>query len=120
MSHAERSHTCIYPCVSADPKIDALLKKLVWGGRGALGPALPTAACPFYQFVSERDGEAWSQSFHHGTPLGAPTMVGQTATSGTTILFDTGRPIQHAAFAALTEKLRLRIPGLAIAFQGTR
>jgi DNA gyrase/topoisomerase IV subunit B len=117
MSHAERSHTCIYPCVSANPKVDSILQELVWGKRGALGPALPTAACPMYQFVSERDGEKWSQTFQYGVPLGPPKMLGQTSASGTTITFDTGGRINHAAFARLTDSLRFRIPGLVIAFR---
>jgi|SRR5579862_2382905 len=116
MSHAERSHTCIYPCVSADPKVDSILQELVWGTRGALGPALPTAACPQYRLVSERDGEQWSQSFHYGVPLGPPKMLGRTSASGTTITFDTGGRIDRAAFARLTESLRFRIPGLVIDF----
>lgn len=117
MSHAERSHTCIYPCVSANPKVDAILQELVWGKRGALGPALPTAACPLYQFVSERDGEKWSQIFRYGVPLGPPKMLGQTLATGTTITFDTGGRIDHGAFGRLTESLRVRIPGLVITFR---
>lgn len=115
MSHAERSHTCIYPCVSADPIVDSILQELVWGNRGALGPALPTAACPLYEYVSERDGERWSQTFQYGVPLGPPKLLGQTSASGTTITFDTGGRIHHAKFARLSERLRLRIPGLVIA-----
>jgi DNA gyrase/topoisomerase IV subunit B len=120
MSHAERSHTCIYPCVSANPQVDAILQELVWGERGALGPALPTAACPLYQFVSEREGEKWTQSFQYGVPLGPPTMLGQTAASGTTVTFDTGGRIDHAQFAKLTESLRSRLPELVIAFREKR
>lgn len=116
MSHAERSHTCIYPCVSANPQVDSILQELIWGTRGALGPALPTAACPQYQFLSERDGEKWSQRFQYGVPLGPPKMLGQTSASGTTITFDTGGRIDHAAFAGLADSLRSRIPGLVIAF----
>lgn len=117
MSHAERSHTCIYPCVSTNPKVDSILQELVWGKRGALGPALPTGACPRYQFVSERDGQKWSQIFRYGVPLGPPKMLGQTSASGTTITFDTGGRINHAAFARLTDSLRFRIPGLVIAYR---
>lgn len=117
MSHAERSHTCIYPCFSANPDVDSLLQELVWGKRGAFGPALPTAACPRYQFVSEREGQKWSQTFQYGVPLEPPKMLGHTSASGTTITFDTGGRINHAAFAKLVDTLRLRIPGLAITFQ---
>jgi len=117
MSHAERSHTCVYPCVSANPKVDSILQELIWGKRGALGPALPTAACPLYRFVSERDGEKWSQSYRYGTPLGPPKMLGPTSATGTTITFDAGGRINHAAFARLADRLRFRIPGLVIAFR---
>lgn len=115
MSHAQRSHTCIYPCVSANPDVDLVLQELVWGNRGALGPALPAAACPLYQLVSEREGEKWSQVFQYGVPLGPPKKLGRTSESGTTITFDTGGRIDHAAFARLTGSLGVRIPGLVIA-----
>lgn len=115
MSHAQRSHTRIYPCVSASPNVDLVLQELVWGNRGTLGPALPTAACPLYQLVSEREGERWSQVFQYGVPLAPPRMVGRTSESGTTITFDTGGRIDHAAFGRLTDSLGVRIPGLVIA-----
>lgn len=117
MSHAERSHTCIYPCFSASPKVDSILQELVWGKRGTMGPALPTAACSQYQLVSEIEGERWSQTFQYGVPLGPPKMLGETSQSGTTITFDTGARIDHAAFARLTDTLCFRIPGLVITFR---
>ncbi|HET7814959.1 MAG TPA: hypothetical protein VFL13_11350 [Candidatus Baltobacteraceae bacterium] len=117
MSHAERSHTCIYPSFSANPKVDSILQELVWGERGALGPALPTAACLRYELVSEREGEKWTQRFQYGAPLGPPELLGPTSASGTTITFETGGRIDHAAFAKLAETLCSRIPGLVIAIQ---
>jgi DNA gyrase/topoisomerase IV subunit B len=114
ISHAERAHTCIYPCVSASPEVDSILRELIWGARGALGPALPTAACPVYAFVSERGGEVWSQSYRYGTPVGPPRMLGSTSTTGTTITFETAAPIDHAAFATLVNTLSSRIPGLLV------
>lgn len=117
MSHAQRSHTCIYPCFSANPEVDAILQELVWGKRGALGPALPVAACPLYQFVSERDGEKWTQIFQYGVPLAPPKMLGQTSATGTTITFETDGCIDHGTFARLADHLCRRIPGLVIDFR---
>lgn len=119
MSHAQRSHTCIYPCFSANPEVDAILQELVWGKRGALGPALAVAACPSYQFVSEREGQKWTQTFQYGVPLGPPKLLGPTPARGTTITFDTGGQIDRAAFAQLADTLCSRIPGLVIAVRAS-
>ena len=114
ISHAERAHTCIYPFLSASPEVDAILLDLIWGARGAMGPALPAAACPSYSFVSEKDGEVWTQSYHYGIPIGAPSMLGKTGLSGTSITFETAAPIESAAVATLIKALVSRIPGLFI------
>lgn len=114
ISHAERAHTSIYPCVPANPEVASALRELVWGERGALGPALPAAACPSYEFVSERTGEVWTQSYRFGNPTGPPRMSGSTQMTGTTITFETAGLIDHVAFALLVDKLTSRIPGLHI------
>jgi hypothetical protein len=117
ISHAERAHTSIYPYVPASPEVASALRELVWGERGALGPALPAAACPSYEFVSERAGEVWSQGYRYGAPTGPPRMLGPTRLTGTTITFETPGPIDHAVFAVLVDKLTSRIPGLFIALR---
>jgi len=117
ISHAERAHTSIYPYVPATPEVASTLRELVWGERGALGPALPAAACPSYEFVSERGGEVWSQGYRYGTPTGPPRKLGSTRSTGTTITFETAGPIDYAAFAILVDTLCSRISGLRIALR---
>ena len=63
---------------------------------------------------SERGGEAWSQSYRYGKPLGPPRMLGSTGMTGTTITFETAAPIDHAAFTTLVNTLISRIPGLLV------
>jgi DNA gyrase/topoisomerase IV subunit B len=118
ISHAERAHTSIYPHVPANQEVASTLRELVWGERGPLGPALPAAACPFYEFVSERAGEMWSQGYRYGSPMGPPRMLGATTrTSGTTIAFETAGSIDQGAFSILVGRLASRIPGLKIAYE---
>jgi len=120
LSHAERALTSLYPCLPLSPEVESILRELVWGERGSLGPALANFACPSLHFVSKRDGEVWSQSYRHGTPVGPPMMLGPTQTTGTTIKFETSGPIDHAMITALVDSLRFRIPGLVIAVQAAR
>ena len=62
LSHAERALTSVYPCLPSSLEVESILRELIWGKRGPLGPALANFACPSFQFISERDGEIWSQT----------------------------------------------------------
>jgi hypothetical protein len=82
--------------------------------------ALPAAACPSYDFVSERAGEVWSQSYRYGSPIGPAKMLGTTdttgttETTGTTITFEAAEPIEYAAIGTLVDALVSRISGLVV------
>jgi DNA gyrase/topoisomerase IV subunit B len=114
LSHAERALTTVYPCLPAGPEIECILRELVWGRRGSLGPALANAACPFFRFESRRDGEAWSQEYRYGRPIGAPARLGPAGASGTVITFETSGPIDHEAVSNLVDELRARVPRLNV------
>ncbi len=114
LSHAERALTSIYPCLPSSPAVEATLRELIWGARGPVGPALANFACPCFQFISERDGEIWSQTYRYGLPTGAATLLGPTRATGTTVKFETAGPIDRAGFAALIDRLTARIPSLVI------
>ncbi len=112
--HAERALTSVYPCLPATPEIATVLRELVWGDRDSQGPALANHACPSLQYTSRRRGEVWTQSYRYGAPLGPPTSLGSTDTTGTTIQFTTEGPIDADAIARLVAALRSRIEGLVI------
>lgn len=114
LAHAERALTGFYPCLASSRELDAILRDLVWGERGSIGPSLANFACPSLKFTSNRDGEVWSQSYSHGTPAGPAVKQGSTETTGTIIDFKTAAPIDHGAVAALVDALHSRIDGLFI------
>jgi DNA gyrase/topoisomerase IV subunit B len=114
LAHAERALTGFYPCLPSSPEFDAILRELVWGKHGSLGPSVANFACRSLKFTSMRDGEVWSQSYSDGTPSGPAVRLGSTDTTGTIIDFKTAAPINHAVVATLVEALRSRIQGLFI------
>ena len=114
LSHAERALTSIYPVAAAHPSVDAALRKLVWGERGSLGPALANAACESLIFRSRRDGSEWSQSYRRGVPLGPAEFVGASDGHGTTIEFSTSTAIDAPAIATFLGLLQAHIPDLDI------
>ncbi|WP_321882879.1 ATP-binding protein [Paraburkholderia bannensis] len=117
LSHAERALTGFYPCTPSSSELDGVLRELVWGDQGSPGPSVANAACQTFKFTSKRDREVWSQSYVRGKPLGPAEMLGQTDMTGTVIEFQTAEPIDTVVVARLVEALRLRVPGLSIAFQ---
>ncbi|WP_322094157.1 ATP-binding protein [Paraburkholderia bannensis] len=117
LSHAERALTGFYPCTPSSSELDGVLRELVWGDQGSPGPSVANSACQTFKFTSKRDREVWSQSYVHGKPLGPAELLGQTDMTGTVIEFQTAEPIDTVVVARLVEALRLRVPGLSIAFQ---
>jgi len=114
MSHAERALTGFYSCRPQHPEYEAVLRELVWGLRGSVGPAPANFACRSLCFTSERDGEVWSQRYRDGAPLGPAVRLGSTGRTGTMIEFETAESIDLAAVAVLVDRLCRRIPGLSI------
>jgi DNA gyrase/topoisomerase IV subunit B len=114
ISHAERALTAIYPVDPVTDETKAILTELVWGERGSLGPALANVCCPEFTFVSERSGEAWTQSFQHGVPNGPASKLGPTDRRGTTIRLRALCDIDVMAVARLVDQLSDRIPTLEI------
>lgn len=114
LAHAERALTGFYPCLPSSPEVDAILRDLVWGERGSIGPSLANFACPSLTFTSIRNGEVWSQNYGYGKPSGPAVRLGSSETTGTIIDFQTAGAIDHAAISSLEDALRSRIPGLVI------
>lgn len=114
LSHAERALTSIYPCRPSTPEIESILCEQVWGELGSLGPMLANLSCPSLQFISNREGQVWTQNYRYATPVGPATMLGSTDKTGTTIVFETAAPIDRAVIANLVDTLCTDIPGLRI------
>ncbi|MCP5066506.1 MAG: hypothetical protein GY946_08055 [bacterium] len=120
MSHAERALTSIYPIQAASEAVHATLKKLVWGERGSLGPALPNAWCKTLTFTSHRQGEMWSQTYEHGVPTGPPRLQGPTDRHGTTMRFTVESSINIASVTQLIGALKRCIPKLDLSLAENR
>ncbi|RKP48220.1 hypothetical protein [Trinickia fusca] len=114
LPHAQRALTSIYPCRPATPEIESILCAQIWGELGSLGPMLANLSCPSLQFISQREGEVWSQSYRYATPVGPATMLGATDKTGTTQVFETAAPIDRVVIANLVDTLCTAIPGLRI------
>ena len=114
LAHAERALTGFYPCPPSSPEIEAILRELVWGEQGSIGPSLANFARPSLTFTSMRGGEVWSQRYSYGKPSGPAVRLGSSETTGTIIDFQTAGAIDHTALSVLADALCSRIPGLVI------
>lgn len=114
ISHAEKALTSTSPILPTDPQVEAVLKELVWGERGSLGPAIANAACAELRISSRRDGQEWTQAYTSGVPTGPPRRVGSAGAPGTTVWLTTTEPIDHETIQALASQLRTKIVGLRL------
>lgn len=112
VSHAEKALTRTFPVVASDPKVEAVLRELVWGSRGCSGPSEANIACPELRLFSRRAGEEWTQSYVYGVPVGPPRRLGTTDRTGTTLQLRTSGPIDIEVIGALANGLREKIEGL--------